>query len=631
MKRFSFRLFLWWFALTAPTRTSMSTLAEREYERKRRLLSLLLLLDLTVSLIATALESFSLLHMPLVFAWSAIFLFCFAFWLNRRGALHLAALICLLNAGTLVFLSVQVLSLSHATALLWGLPELVFYLAMAGLLLPAWMIWLLAVLEHLVFYWYLFVVCYDRLLQVISPQELQSFFVYLSLWIYFCAFIGVTYAVTTKRAVKQADRAVELEQAHRTISEAYTCLEEAHATIQKQALTDALTGLPNHRAVMDQFTKELERAGRYGRPLSLLFFDADRFKRVNDTYGHTAGDAVLHQIGERAGKVLRGGDTIGRFGGEEFVILLPEADVREASVVAERIRTTVAAEPVAACEVEGGIVTTVSIGLATYPDDGDSEQVLLSQADQAMYVAKRLGRNQVRTAEQARTMSADLEWMALFQEEGQREAMQREGIAPEQLRETYTLRIVCSLLSLLEGRDQQMSAHAYAVSDLATALAHEMGLEAKDVTRIGLAALLHDIGKVAIPDRLLQKASLLSSAEHALLQEHAALGAQILEANPFLSDLMPAVQHHHERWDGDGYPDGLRGVDIPLPARIIAVAEAYDAMQRDYPYRARRFPEEALAEVQHGAGVQFDPAVVQALSTVLANQGSQQQSLQVVS
>src|SRR6266487_3566606 len=159
----------------------------------------------------------------------------------------------------------------------------------------------------------------------------------------------------------------ELEHAHQKLSEAY-------AIIQKQALTDALTSLPNHRAVMDQFSKELDRAQRYGRPLSILFFDADRFKRVNDTHGHAAGDAVLCQIGERAGSVLRGGDTLGRFGGEEFVILLPEADAREASVVAERIRAAVAAVPVTTSEVEGGIAVTVSIGLSTYPTDGAGAQ-----------------------------------------------------------------------------------------------------------------------------------------------------------------------------------------------------------------------------------------------------------------
>ncbi len=410
---------------------------------------------------------------------------------------------------------------------------------------------------------------------------------------------------------------VELEHAHQKLSEAY-------AIIQKQALTDALTSLPNHRAVMDQFSKELDRAQRYGRPLSILFFDADRFKRVNDTHGHAAGDAVLCQIGERAGSVLRGGDTLGRFGGEEFVILLPEADAREASVVAERIRAAVAAVPATTSEVEGGIAVTVSIGLSTYPTDGDAAQELLSQADEAMYVAKRLGRNQVRTAQEARQMGADVELMALLQQEGQREAAQQEGITSERLREIYTLRMIYSLLSLLQRRDESLSAHAHAVSDLATTIAQTMGLAPKEVSRIGMAALLHDIGKVAIPDRLLQKADPLSSHERVLLRDHAELGAQILEASPFLYDLVPAVRHHHERWDGSGYPDQVSGEDIPLSARIIAVAEAYDAIQRVFPYQASRSSEEAMAELWRCAGTQFDPAVVHALWAMLADQWEQQ-------
>jgi two-component system, cell cycle response regulator len=415
----------------------------------------------------------------------------------------------------------------------------------------------------------------------------------------------------------------QLRADRRRLLLAHQQLAQAHATILQQALTDGLTGLPNHRAVMDQLQKELERAGRYGRPFSVLFFDADRFKRVNDTHGHAAGDAVLRQIGERAASALRGGDTIGRFGGEEFVVLLPEADTSEARLVAERIRATVAAEPVATSEVEGGLAVTVSIGVATFLLDGNSEREVLEQADEAMYLAKRMGRNQVRSAEEARHMSADVELMALLQQQEQREATEREGVAPERLRDTYTLRTLCSLMTVLERRDVGLSAHAYAVSDQATAIATALGLDAHQVSRIGMAALLHDIGKVAVPDALLLKSTPLSAQEQELLCEHAELGAQILEASPFLYDVKPAVRHHHERWDGCGYPDQLCGSDIPLAARIIAVAEAYDFMQRALPYQVPRSSEEALAELQRCAGSQFDPAVVEAFSTLLTDQHRQ--------
>ncbi len=265
---------------------------------------------------------------------------------------------------------------------------------------------------------------------------------------------------------------------------------------------------------------------------------------------------------------------------------------------------------------------TISLGIATYLTDGTSEQELLSQADEAMYAAKRMGRNQIRTAEETRQMSTDLELMALMEEEGQREIVQRAGITPRQLRETYTLRSISSLLSLLERRDASLNTHVHAVSDLATNIAQRAGLGTKEISRIGIAALLHDIGKVAVPDVLLQKTGPLSPHEYKLMQEHAELGAQILEASPILADLAPSVRHHHEHWDGRGYPDQLAGENIPLAARIIAVAEAYDAMQRKCYNQAKVSLEEIRAELQRCAGTQFDPTIVQILSTILAEQPS---------
>ena len=175
-------------------------------------------------------------------------------------------------------------------------------------------------------------------------------------------------------------------------------------------------------------------------------------------------------------------------------------------------------------------------------------------------------------------------------------------------------------MTLLQRRDEGLSSHGYAVSDLATATATTMELDTHEVNRIGTAALLHDIGKVAVPDAILRKSTPLSAQERGVLREHVELGEQILEASPFLYDLKPAVRHHHERFDGSGYPDQLCGADIPQAARIIAVAEAYDFMQRDLPYQAGCSAEEALTEVCRGAGSQFDPAVVEAFCAMLTRQ-----------
>jgi two-component system cell cycle response regulator len=407
-------------------------------------------------------------------------------------------------------------------------------------------------------------------------------------------------------------------------------LSSAYATIQKQALTDALTGLPNHRAVMDQLEKELDRARRFDRPFSLLFFDADRFKHVNDTYGHGTGDAVLRQIGERVGSLSCGGETLGRFGGEEFVLLLPEADASEASAVAERIRAAIAARPMATEEVTDGILMSVSMGVATYPADGEEGKALLSQADEAMYLAKRLGRNQVRTAAEGRLASANPELQLLLQEAERGEALERQGQSPQQIKEGYMLKMISSLLFLVEQRDPSMHEHSQRVSTLATAIAQELALEPSEVFKIGSAALLHDVGKVGLPDVLLEKAGPLSPDERELLKEHPQLGAQILQTNPFLHDLMPIVLHHHERWDGTGYPDHLAGELIPLAARIIAVAESYDTMLRGFSYQVSHSPEEAIAELQRGAGTQFDPRIVQCFLVALTHQQEPQAIPQVV-
>lgn len=646
MKSFISQLCAWWFATMTPARVPLTTIEARETMRKRRLLSgivLIIFSGLFCLSVLQALTGASVLINVQNFLGDGFLLL--VLWINRQGHLKCASIFYLLLSFFGTVGMVMTLSLTIPIFSFIFLPVLLILPVVAGLLLPAWGSLLVGIIENAFLCWF---ILYERQSQIALSMKLPAdrllFLLFSCLVTLTIAGFSAISAHTTRKAVIQADRAVELEQAHQALAQAHANLEVAHetlamthaelegtyATIQKQALTDVLTGLPNHRAVIDQLGKELDRARRYGHLFSLLFFDVDRFKHVNDTYGHAVGDAVLCRIGERATRVLRGGDTLGRFGGEEFVILLLEADTREAEIIAERVRVAIANEPMDLLEGAGGLSMTVSIGMATYPADGYGEQELLQQADQAMYLAKRLGRNQVRTATEAVRMGADVELMALLQKEGEREAEEREGITQEHLRENYTVKIICSLMTLLDRRDEGMSQHAYAVSDLATVIAQTMKLEPSQVSRIGMAALLHDIGKVAIPDVLLQKKGPLTPDERGFLQEHAELGAQILEASPFLYDLMPAVRHHHERWDGNGYPDHLAGEDIPLAARIIGVAEAYDVMVSGRPYQTSCTPDEALVELRRCAGTQFDPVVAQALLEGLAMRHEQHYALQVI-
>ena len=618
-----------WYTLAVPEHGPLTHIEERETLRKRRLLSGIVLFSLLMQAFGecrSIVDGLQLLNH--LVACMVIGFLLIVLWINRQGYLKIASIfyISCLFMGIAVITCTLPLFIPITSLTMWTL-----FLTLpvtTALFLPFWGPILVAAMTVVYMNWFVFSGRHVQIaIYLKTSAEQHQFFGFTCVIVTIITIFCVMYAITTQRAIVQADRAVELEQTHNALSQAYANLENthqqletAHATIQKQALTDGLTGLPNHRAVVDQLKKELERAHRYERPFSLLFFDGDRFKRVNDIYGHAAGDAVLCQLSERAARALRGGDTLGRFGGEEFVVLLPEADDKEAALVAERIRATVASYPMTLQEIEEGLEITVSIGVATFPRDGTTEQELLVQADEAMYTSKRLGRNQVRTAEEARHIGADVDLLAVLQQEGLREARDREGKTPEQLWQMYTLQALGPLQALLKRHDITLSEHAHAVSDYATAIARAMQLPPQQIIRIGLAALVHDIGKVVIPSAILEKASPLSPRERLSLWEHAELGAQLLETSPFLYDLIDGVRYHHEYWDGKGYPAGKAGEDIPLTARIIAVAEAYDAMQRDYPYQSKRSSEEALAEVRRATGSQFDPQVVEAFLKSLIDQ-----------
>ena len=418
MKRFWYRLSSWWFATMVPVYGPVTTIAARETLRKRRLFSSILLVGFTAGVFLTLQQLLSdalLLQKTMTMIATCIPL-C-VLWINQRGYLKCASVLYFLLILLIIFIEISSLSLETPLAFyIW--PALLLLPVISGLFLPAWGPLLLTFLEMAFMFWFLHSMGRSQIALYLRDPQSQMQFLSLSCTIIFLAGVfSAISAITTEKAVIRADRATEVEQAHHKVTRAYQDLEAANRTIQQQALTDGLTGLPNHRAVVDLLHKELLRARRYTRPLSVLFFDADRFKRVNDTYGHRVGDTVLRQIGERAASALRGGDNIGRFGGEEFVVLLPEADANEASQIAERIRASVAAEVMAQGEVQGGLATTVSIGVATFPLDGDAEQELLSQADAAMYLAKRLGRNQMRSAQDVRHLSADTELMALLQQQ----------------------------------------------------------------------------------------------------------------------------------------------------------------------------------------------------------------------
>ncbi len=378
-------------------------------------------------------------------------------------------------------------------------------------------------------------------------------------------------------------------------------IEERQRVLQERILalatTDPITTLPNHRALVTRLDQELERAHHYERPCSLLFLDLDHFKALNDGYGHAVGDALLCKFADLVQTQLRGMDTMGRWGGEEFVVILPELSVEHTLHLAEAIRTTVATHTF---RLGGGIHLTCSIGLASYPLHAQERESLLRTADQAMYGAKRFGRNQVRAA-------TDPAVLALFiahpLEDGREEAA--------------LIGMTEALVTLVEARDHPTGHHAHQVSDLVFQLAFALGVPATEAQMLALAGRLHDVGKVAVPDIVLQKPAALTEEEYALMRTHAAVGADVVNHIPALRPLAPVIRAHHERWDGQGYPDHLAGEAIPFGARILMVADAYLAMIVDRPYRKACAPSDALAELRRCERSQFDPQVVETLALLL--------------
>jgi diguanylate cyclase (GGDEF)-like protein/putative nucleotidyltransferase with HDIG domain len=356
------------------------------------------------------------------------------------------------------------------------------------------------------------------------------------------------------------------------------------ANLADAAHRDALTGLLNRRGFQEVFDVELERARRAAAPVSLIVGDLDRFKRVNDLYGHAAGDAALRNVADTIRSAKRRVDNAARIGGEEFALLASDSDEHGAYMLAERIRE----------EVEGsddGL--TMSFGVATFPLHGQSHEALLRAADQALYAAKQLGRNRTVIS------SAEVPGILARAPRGQEEAH-------------VELAALLSLAEALDVRDSGSVSHCHRVGRFAELTARELGLPADAVERVRLAGILHDVGRVGIPDELMRKRGELTEYERSLVRSHPEIGARMVETTDF-DDIRSWILFHHERPDGRGYPEGHEWAEVPLEARVLAVADAYEAMTADRPYRSALSLDEAARELRRGAGRQFDERVVDAM------------------
>jgi diguanylate cyclase (GGDEF)-like protein/putative nucleotidyltransferase with HDIG domain len=412
---------------------------------------------------------------------------------------------------------------------------------------------------------------------------------------------------------------------------------------QEQAITDGLTGVKTHRFFMEALSAEWKRSTRAGRAFALVLMDLDRFKFVNDFYGHLEGDLVLQRVGQILETNCRRSDVVARYGGDEFVILMPETSMEQARQLASKLRGWVSADPLLR---EKNI--SASFGIACYPLHGSSPQELIQVADASMYLSKHQGGNAVSTADhfdanEARKWKRDvleaylgvtLKRLFSTGPDAFEEIYQRLKQFTESLAATETgsggssatsqaaqggaqslpqavLDTVTSLAFAIDAKDHYTQGHSQKVSAYAALIAESMEMSDVEVEEIRLGAVLHDIGKVGIPETILNKNGPLNPEEWETMKSHVLFGARILEPLSPLMRIREMVLHHHEYYDGSGYPDSLAGENIPLGARIIAVADAYDTITSDRTYKKGRGAADALAELERCANAQFDGRIVE--------------------
>jgi len=385
-------------------------------------------------------------------------------------------------------------------------------------------------------------------------------------------------------------------------------LENAFEKLAHISKTDQLTNLANRRHFQEVLECFYHQARRYNRPMSLLVMDVDFFKAVNDSGGHQAGDEVLKLIAAAIEEACRKADLPARFGGDEFAVLLPETPAKDAEAVGNRIRKAVDQLLIRVAGMEFHVTT--SIGIADLNSgEMDSPGAMMALADRALYAAKQNGRNRV---VQAHNLHGDPQDKRQPNEDSKINTLSKKLAGLDSQFKELFLRVFEQVTAILEHRDPHMADHTRKVQHYATLIGEEMELPDRVIKRIEIAAMMHDLGMVALPDSILLCPGPLNKEQTKIVRRHPLLSVRIMERMEFLEQEIPAVRYHHERFDGKGYPEGISGPAIPLTARILAVADAFDAMTSPRTFRTAKTVAEAVGEISRGGGTQFDPAVITA-------------------
>jgi len=394
----------------------------------------------------------------------------------------------------------------------------------------------------------------------------------------------VTARQRAEKALRKARDELEVRVQERTAA-----LVAANEELDMLAKTDALTGLANHRSLLDALSREVELSVESRHALSVVMMDIDGFKRFNDTYGHPLGDEVLKLVAGVLRQVSEDSGIPGRYGGDEFLVILPRADKTAAIAFADWLAAAVG-EIEFEASAGNRVPISLSLGVVSFPEDTDSKDHLLALADAAMYEARRLGGAE-RKAPRVVAAGAggfDSAFGALD-----------------------------SLVQAIHYRDRYTKTHSDLVAEYAAKLSQRVGLSEEATRALRIAGALHDVGKLIVPDDILKKPGSLTTEEYDLMKRHPLVGEMLIRETPFLEDVLQAVGCHHESYDGSGYPRGLQGDEIPLLGRIMALADAYSAMCLDRPYRKALSQDEIVAEVRAGAGKRFDPRLAEAFIEML--------------
>jgi diguanylate cyclase (GGDEF)-like protein/putative nucleotidyltransferase with HDIG domain len=387
-------------------------------------------------------------------------------------------------------------------------------------------------------------------------------------------------------------------------------LDKRNQELIELSITDGLTGLYNHRFIQERFEFEFKRIKRYGGHLSCMMIDIDHFKSINDTYGHQFGDYVLREIGGIIIHKSREVDICARYGGEEFMIIT-NVILEYAMKFATKLHAAV--ENHKFLYDDKIVRVTVSIGIADYSEDMKTRHELIAHADEAMYRAKGDGRNLIRIwKDNSGKSDASIDHFSVQELKGKLSSLS------QQMRASY-MEYTNALVMAIDAKDPYTKEHSQNVTNFAVAIAKALGLPEKEIEIIKYASLLHDIGKISISQDILSKTTPLTSDEYSLLKKHPVVGVTILKDIKFLEKEIPIILHHHERFDGKGYPQGLMGREIPLGARIVAVADAFDAMTSGRGYKDKLTQASAIEELKAGSGSQFAPDIVESFVRLLEN------------